>query len=68
VIDSEIELKPHDIPLNFIVTPEQIIECEGKLPKPKGIYWQFLDDEQIEAIPVLAKLRSSGAKASKRGR
>ncbi|HEY6328751.1 MAG TPA: 5-formyltetrahydrofolate cyclo-ligase [Blastocatellia bacterium] len=57
VIDGEIELKPHDIPLNFIITPEEIIECDGKVPKPKGVYWQFLDDEQIAAIPVLERIR-----------
>ena len=57
VVDADIELKPHDIPLNFIITPDDVIKCKGKLPKPKGIYWQFLNDEQISEIPVLQKLR-----------
>jgi 5-formyltetrahydrofolate cyclo-ligase len=57
LIDEEIELKPHDIPLNFIVMPERVIRCDGKLSKPKGIYWEYLDEEQIAAIPVLQALR-----------
>ena len=60
VVDGPIELKPHDIPLNYIVTPEEIIKCTGKLPRPKGIYWTYLTKEQIAAIPVLGKMRSKG--------
>jgi 5-formyltetrahydrofolate cyclo-ligase len=58
IVDEDIDLKPHDIPLNFIVTPEQVIRCDGKLPRPKGIYWKYLDAERIAAIPVLEKLQS----------
>jgi 5-formyltetrahydrofolate cyclo-ligase len=56
MIQQEIELKPHDIPLDFIVTPDEIIPCHTKLPKPKGIYWKYLDEEKIAAIPVLQDL------------
>src|SRR5262245_35744030 len=56
VIDREIELKAHDIPVDFIVTPDELIECKTKLPRPRGIYWEFLDEEKIEAIPLLKRL------------
>lgn len=56
IIDEEIELMPHDFPLDYIVTPHEIIECKTKLPKPNGIYWKYLDDEKISEIPVLQKL------------
>jgi 5-formyltetrahydrofolate cyclo-ligase len=56
IVDEEIELKPHDIPLDFIVTPDEIIECHTGLPRPRGIYRKYLDDEKIEAIPALRSM------------
>ena len=47
----------HDIPLSAIVTPNEIIEIESALPRPKGIYWDMLPPEKIMAIPVLQKGR-----------
>jgi len=43
----------HDIPLNAIVTPEEIIEVDPAFPRPKGIYWRMLAEEKIEAIPIV---------------
>jgi 5-formyltetrahydrofolate cyclo-ligase len=57
VVDEEIELKPHDIPVDFIVTPAYTVRCDGKLPRPNGIYWKYLDEEKIDSIPVLRKMR-----------
>ena len=48
----------HDIPLSAIVTPDEIIEIKSPLPRPKGIYWDMLPPEKIEAIPVLQKRRA----------
>jgi 5-formyltetrahydrofolate cyclo-ligase len=56
VVDEDIELKPHDIPLDFIITPDETIECHTKLPRPRGIYWKYLDSEKIESIPVLKRM------------
>ncbi|HEU4389302.1 MAG TPA: 5-formyltetrahydrofolate cyclo-ligase [Blastocatellia bacterium] len=57
IVDHEFELRPHDIPVDFVITPDEVIDCRTNLARPKGIYWEFLDDEQIEAIPLLKKLR-----------
>jgi 5-formyltetrahydrofolate cyclo-ligase len=48
----------HDIRVDVIVTPEQIVRCR----RPKGwslptIRWDDLTDEKIAAIPLLARLR-----------
>jgi exosome complex RNA-binding protein Rrp4 len=40
-----------------IVTPEEIIETEHYYPKPRGIYWEELDEEKIRAIPLLRRLK-----------
>jgi 5-formyltetrahydrofolate cyclo-ligase len=58
IFDDKFSLKPHDIPVDFIVTPIEIINCKTKLPKPQGIYWEYLDDEKIAAIPLLRKMKA----------
>lgn len=43
----------HDVPVDFIVTPERVIACHGVRP-PAGIRWEDLTREKIGAIPLLA--------------
>jgi 5-formyltetrahydrofolate cyclo-ligase len=59
IVDQPIPMTEHDIPLSAIVTPNKFIEIESALPRPKGIYWEMLPGEKIEAIPVL-KRRKTG--------
>ncbi|MFY9554117.1 MAG: 5-formyltetrahydrofolate cyclo-ligase [Blastocatellia bacterium] len=58
IVDEKIPREPYDIPVDFIITPDEIIDCKTRLPRPKGIYWRYLDDEKIAAIPLLKKLRA----------
>jgi 5-formyltetrahydrofolate cyclo-ligase len=53
ILDEELPMTEHDIPLSAIVTPGEIIEIDAKFPRPKGIYWPMLAQERIEAIPIL---------------
>ena len=53
IVDEEIPMTDHDIPLNAIITPTVVIEAKFDLKRPKGIYWNVLPAEKIEAIPVL---------------
>lgn len=53
IVDEELPMTEHDIPLESIVTPEEILTLRPPYPKPKGIYWETLPSEKIEAIPVL---------------
>jgi len=55
MIDGEIPMTEHDIPLSAIVTPDDVIEIKSKFPRPKGIYWNMLPQEKIADIPVLHK-------------
>jgi len=57
LISDEIEMKVHDIPVDHIVTPDEIVVTEHEYPKPKGIYWDLLDEEKLARIPILQKLR-----------
>ena len=49
VIDDEIPMKEHDVPVDYIITPTKIIETEKIYEKPKGIIWDILDKE----LPIL---------------
>jgi 5-formyltetrahydrofolate cyclo-ligase len=63
VLAEELPVLPHDIPVDYIVTPTTVIETHTKLPRPKGIYWEYLTKDQIDAIPYLEQLRLKSAKS-----
>jgi 5-formyltetrahydrofolate cyclo-ligase len=60
-----IPLTSHDVPLDFIVTPERVIDARararpGVLSRPEaGIEWGDLTEEKIAAIPLLQALRAA---------
>jgi len=55
-IEEAIPRDVHDIPVDLIVTPQEVIETHTSLPRPEGIYWKLLPPEKIEAIPALRKM------------
>lgn len=56
-IVSDIAVEPHDLPVDYIVTPSEIIATETALPKPSGIDWELVTPGDLEAMPVLRELR-----------
>ncbi len=56
VVDAEIPMESHDVPVDYIVTPSRIIASHACYKKPYGIDWNMLEREQIEKIPILKKL------------
>jgi 5-formyltetrahydrofolate cyclo-ligase len=66
----EIQLRPagsipvtgHDVPVDFVITPERIIDCRAsRAERPAaGLHWDDLTEEKIEAIPLLSALRRLG--------
>jgi hypothetical protein len=59
IVTGRIALKPHDIPVDFIVTPVKTIQTKTRLSRPGGIYWDYLNEEMIAAIPLLKKMRNN---------
>ncbi len=57
IVAEELPMTEHDIALTAIVTPQEIIECRALYPRPRGIYWEMLSAEKIEAIPLLQRRR-----------
>jgi 5-formyltetrahydrofolate cyclo-ligase len=59
VLDEDLPWTQHDVPLDIVVTTDGVIRCDGgeDIPRPKGIYWEDLDERKIRSIPLLVKLR-----------
>ncbi|MFI1290834.1 5-formyltetrahydrofolate cyclo-ligase [Streptomyces sp. NPDC020792] len=52
VIDDPIPVTDHDVKVDLIITPEEVIECTAP-HRPQGILWDRLDAAKIAAIPAL---------------
>jgi 5-formyltetrahydrofolate cyclo-ligase len=54
-----IPLTSHDVPVDFIITPDRVIDCRTEHgPRPRAaLRWEDLTEEKIAAIPLLAAQR-----------
>lgn len=52
-------LSEHDVPVDWILTPTQVIKVSKaeQKPKPEGIYWDLLTKEKLDQVPVLKEIR-----------
>ncbi|KAL6209347.1 hypothetical protein ACLB2K_020289 [Fragaria x ananassa] len=58
VDDIPIEkLLVHDVPVDIICTPTQVIFTNTSIPKPHGIYWDKLSPEKLGQIKILRELK-----------
>ncbi|XP_039055450.1 5-formyltetrahydrofolate cyclo-ligase-like protein COG0212 [Hibiscus syriacus] len=58
VDDIPIEkLLVHDVPVDIICTPTQVIFTNTAIPKPQGIYWDKLSPEKLGQIRILRELK-----------
>lgn len=58
IVESEqLPLQAHDWPLDWVVTPEQILETQTTVPHPQGLDWHSLQPDQIANIPILRQRR-----------
>ncbi len=57
VEEERLPMQPHDWALNWIVTPEEVIETNTTYSRPAGLDWDTIRPEQFKKIPILRKLR-----------
>jgi 5-formyltetrahydrofolate cyclo-ligase len=57
VPDSKVFMMAHDSPLDFIATEKELIVTGNTAPRPKGVAWDFVQDDQFDTIPFLRDLR-----------
>lgn len=63
IVRARLPMLPHDMPIDFLVTPKEIIATRPTQPRPRGVYWDLLRPFKINAIPALRKrLRQSAAR------
>ncbi|KAL0438262.1 UNVERIFIED_CONTAM: 5-formyltetrahydrofolate cyclo-ligase-like protein [Sesamum latifolium] len=48
----------HDVPVDIICTPTQVIFTNTSISKPQGIYWDKLSPEKLGQIRILRELKS----------
>lgn len=48
----------HDVPVDIVCTPTQVIFTNTAIPKPQGIYWDKLSPEKLSQIRILRELKS----------
>jgi len=50
-------MSEHDVPVDFIVTPDRIIETTHVHARPSGIIWELLLGDAYKRMPILAEMR-----------
>lgn len=57
IIEDRFEVQPYDIPVDVIVTPQEVLRILRQYPRPKGIYWDLLETEKLASVPLLSALK-----------
>jgi 5-formyltetrahydrofolate cyclo-ligase len=57
VVEDKLFPSPTDILVDTIATPTRLIAVDRRAPRPRGIKWDLLEPEQINATPPLIELR-----------
>jgi 5-formyltetrahydrofolate cyclo-ligase len=60
IVQEKVAMLAHDIPLDFLVTPFEVVATRPAYPRPRGIYWDLLKAAKIDAIPPLRKRLKQG--------
>ncbi len=58
VPDEAVVIESHDSPLDFIATEAELIEMKNTMPRPAGVAWEKVRQDQFETIPFLSQLRA----------
>jgi 5-formyltetrahydrofolate cyclo-ligase len=61
ILPGMLEMQPHDIPVDVVVTPEGVITLRPEYPRPRGIYREALTPEKIAEVPALRELLDARA-------
>ncbi|MBW3606290.1 MAG: 5-formyltetrahydrofolate cyclo-ligase [Actinobacteria bacterium] len=59
VADGRIPMTGHDVPLDVIVTPDEVITCASGRERPAGILWDHLPPDKVDEIPLLRRLAAA---------
>lgn len=69
VDDDAVVMQGHDSALDWIATEQELIETRTPFPQPKGVAWDVVQQNQLDSIPFLARIRERyGRAGSSKGR
>ena len=57
IVDFEIPMDDHDVPMDYIITRDNVIKTDTIYAKPETVNWSIIGDK-IREIPVLQKLKT----------
>jgi 5-formyltetrahydrofolate cyclo-ligase len=57
VVDDPLPVVEHDVDLDIIATPHEVIRSIRSRLRPRGILWQHLTPQKLSEIPVLGRMR-----------
>jgi len=60
ILPERLTMMPHDLPVDFLVTPGEVVATRPAHPRPRGVYWDLLRPFKINAIPLLRKRLKRG--------
>lgn len=63
IVPEAIPMLRHDIPVDFVATPQRLQALKPKHARPEGVFWDLLPEEKRTAIPILWRLRERGEAA-----
>uniref|UniRef100_A0A2S2NFS7 Methenyltetrahydrofolate synthase domain-containing protein n=1 Tax=Schizaphis graminum TaxID=13262 RepID=A0A2S2NFS7_SCHGA len=50
--------KPYDVPVDIIITSNEIIRVENRLNRPKDVFWNYISKRRLLEMPPLQLLRT----------
>lgn len=57
LVEDDLPLDPFDLTIDWIATEKELIETSSPYPKPAGIQWERVTEEEMQEMPVLKELR-----------
>jgi 5-formyltetrahydrofolate cyclo-ligase len=61
ILPEAIEMRPHDIAVDVVVTPDGVMALRPAFPRPCGLYREALGPEKIAQVPAVERLLRRGA-------
>ncbi|MCF8487389.1 MAG: 5-formyltetrahydrofolate cyclo-ligase [Rhodobacteraceae bacterium] len=58
VPEARVVMMPHDSPLDYVATEAELIVTGNADPRPTGVDWDQVREDQYETIPFLRELRT----------
>jgi 5-formyltetrahydrofolate cyclo-ligase len=61
IVRGRLPMLPHDLPIDFLITPDEVVATRPAHPRPRGVYWDLLRSVKVNGIPALRRRLHRGA-------